>query len=135
MTMAQMGADVIRIDPFGGGIDFGRWPVMKEGASLYWAGFNKGKRSLAVVVDKPEGLDIARALAAASGRAGGIMLTNLPPLRGLDHQSLKAARSDMIVPRLVGNRDGAAAVDYTVNAAGGFPLVTGPDGQRSIMCC
>lgn len=33
MTMAQMGADVIRIDPIGVGIDFRRWPVTKEGAS------------------------------------------------------------------------------------------------------
>ena len=48
MTMAQMGADVIRIDPIGGGIDFRRWPVTKDGASLYWAGLNKAKRSLAL---------------------------------------------------------------------------------------
>jgi 2-methylfumaryl-CoA isomerase len=47
MTMAQMGADVIRIDPLGGGIDYGRWPVTRTGASLYWAGLNKAKRSLA----------------------------------------------------------------------------------------
>ena len=41
MTLAQMGADVIRIDPIGGGIDFARWPVTGDGASLYWAGLNK----------------------------------------------------------------------------------------------
>src|SRR3974377_2306087 len=84
MTMAQMGADVIRIDPIGGGIDFGPWPGTKEGASLDWAALNKGKRSLAVALDKPEGRDIARALAVAPGAGGGILLTNLPPLRGLD---------------------------------------------------
>jgi 2-methylfumaryl-CoA isomerase len=54
------------------------------------------------------------------------VLTNLPPLPGLDYTSLKAARADMIMLRLIGNRDGSAAVDYTVNAASGFPLVTGP---------
>ena len=53
------------------------------------------------------------------------MLTNLPPLPGLDYASLKAQRDDMIMLRLIGNRDGSAAVDYTVNAASGFPLVTG----------
>ncbi len=129
MTMAQMGADVIRIDPIGGGLDFARWPVTKEGASLYWAGLNKGKRSLALALDKPEGRDIARALAAAPGPGGGILLTNLPPLRGPDYPSLRAMRNDMIVLRLVGNRDGSAAVDYTVNAASGFPLVTGVGGS------
>src|SRR4030088_1864102 len=38
MTMAQFGAEVIRIDPIGGGIDFHRWPGTQDGASLYWAG-------------------------------------------------------------------------------------------------
>jgi 2-methylfumaryl-CoA isomerase len=56
------------------------------------------------------------------------VLTNLPPLPGLDYASLKAARDDMIMLRLIGNRDGSAAVDYTVNAASGFPLVTGNSG-------
>jgi 2-methylfumaryl-CoA isomerase len=128
MTMAQMGADVIRIDPIGGGIDYGRWPVTRAGASLYWAGLNKTKRSLALALDKPEGRELARALIVAPGAGGGILLTNLAPLRGLDFASLQQARKDLITLRLAGNRDGSAAVDYTVNAASGFPLVTGHGG-------
>jgi 2-methylfumaryl-CoA isomerase len=128
MTMAQMGAYVIRIDPIGGGIDYARWPVTRDGASLYWAGLNKAKRSLALALDKPEGREIARAIITAPGPGGGILLTNLPPLRGLDFASLQATRQDVITLRLVGNRDGSAAVDYTVNAASGFPLVTGRGG-------
>jgi 2-methylfumaryl-CoA isomerase len=128
MTMAQMGADVIRIDPLGGGIDYRRWPVTRTGASLYWAGLNKAKRSLALALDKPEGRDIARSVIAAPGAGSGIVLTNLPPSRGLDFATLKAARNDLIMLRLTGNRDGSAAVDYTVNAASGFPLVTGQGG-------
>jgi 2-methylfumaryl-CoA isomerase len=131
MTMAQMGAEVIRIDPIGGGVDFGRWPVTADGASLYWAGLNKSKRSLVLALDKPEGREIARALVTAPGSGGGILLTNLPPLRGLDFASLNAARHDVIVLRLTGNRDGSAAVDYTVNAASGFPLVTGQLATKS----
>jgi 2-methylfumaryl-CoA isomerase len=132
MTMAQMGAEVIRIDPIGGGIDFNRWPVASTGASLYWAGLNKAKRSVALALDKPEGRELARAIATAPGPGAGIMLTNLPPLPGLDYASLKAARDDMILLRLTGNRDGSAAVDYTVNAASGFPLVTGPGGDKPV---
>lgn len=128
MTMAQMGADVIRIDPIGGGIDFARWPVTASGASLYWASLNKAKRSLALALDTPEGREVARALVTAPGAGGGILLTNLPPSRGLDFAGLKAGRGDVIMLRLIGNRDGSAAVDYTVNAASGFPLVTGPGG-------
>jgi 2-methylfumaryl-CoA isomerase len=125
MTMAQLGAEVIRIDPLGGGIDFRRWPVAPNGASLYWAGLNKAKRSVALALDRPEGRDLARAIVAAPGQGGGIVLTNLPPLPGLDFASLATARADVIMLRLVGNRDGTAAVDYTVNAASGFPRVTG----------
>ena len=40
LTLAQMGADVIRIDPVGGGLDYRRWPVTQENRSLYWAGLN-----------------------------------------------------------------------------------------------
>src|SRR6202050_882890 len=130
MTMAQLGAEVIRIDPLKGGIDHYRWPVTDTGASIYWAGLNKAKRSVALALDKPEGRELAKAIATAPGPGAGIVLTNLPPLPGLDYASLKAARDDMIMLRLIGNRDGSAAVDYTVHAASGFPLVTGPgDGN------
>src|SRR5437762_2253748 len=128
MTMAQLGAEVIRIDPIGGAIDYNRWPAAESGASLYWAGLNKAKRSVALALDKPEGRELARAIATAPGPGGGIVLTNLPPLSGLDYASLKERRDDVILLRLIGNRDGSAAVDYTVNAASGFPLVTGNSG-------
>src|SRR5712691_9940682 len=128
MTMAQFGPEVSRIDPIGGGIHFLRWPVPDSGASPYWAGLNKAKRSVALALDKPEGRELARAIATAPGPGAGIVLSNLPPLPGLDYLSLKSARDDVIVLRLIGNRDGSAAVDYTVNAASGFPLVTGPGG-------
>src|SRR5579863_6870824 len=109
MTMAQMGAEVIRIDPLGGGIDHYRWPVTAAGASLYWAGLNKAKRSVALALDKQEGRDLAKAIATAPGPGGGIVLTNLPPLPGLDYASLRARRADVILLRLIGNRDGSAA--------------------------
>src|SRR5690348_12097636 len=128
MTMAQFGAEVIRIDPIGGAIDHNRWPIADNGASLYWAGLNKAKRSVALALNKPEGRELARAIATAPGAGAGIVLTNLPPLPGLDYPSLKAERDDVILLRLIGNRDGTAAVDYTVNAASGFPLVTGASG-------
>jgi 2-methylfumaryl-CoA isomerase len=129
MTMAQLGAEVIRIDPIGGAIDYNRWPVTESGASLYWAGLNKAKRSVALALDKPEGREVARAIATAPGPGAGIVLTNLPPLPGLDFAGLREKRDDIILLRLTGNRDGSAAVDYTVNAASGFPLVTGNSGS------
>lgn len=54
MTLAQLGASVVRVDPIGGGPDHRRWPVVGTGTgpadagSYYWASLNKGKRSVAV---------------------------------------------------------------------------------------
>src|SRR5437763_2377650 len=79
MTMAQMGAEVIRIDPIGGGIDFNRWPVAPSGASLYWAGMNKEKRSVALALDKPEGRDLAQEIATEPCYGDGNIQTNLTP--------------------------------------------------------
>ncbi len=44
LTLAQLGAEVIRFDPLGGGLDFKRWPITKSQASLFWAGLNRSKK-------------------------------------------------------------------------------------------
>ena len=62
MAMAQLGADVIRFDPIGGGLDRKRWPVTAEGRSLFWAGLNKGKRSIQVDLTSEEGRELVAAL-------------------------------------------------------------------------
>ena len=62
MTLAQMGADVIRFDRLEGGLDHHRWPVTRDGRSLFWAGLNKGKRSIAVDLASPRGREIVTAL-------------------------------------------------------------------------
>lgn len=126
MTLAQMGAEVIRVDPIGGGLDYRRWPVTKDGASLYWAGLNKGKKSVCIDIRKAEGRALLADLIAAGGDGGGIFLTNLPAPPPLDYDTLRGRRADLIMASIYGSRDGATAVDYTVNAAVGFPLVTGP---------
>lgn len=130
LVMGQMGADVIRIDPVGGGLDYRRWPVTEKGRSLYWAGLNKGKRSIALNVREPQGREIAHALMTQPGSGNGIVLTNLPARGWLDYEVLKARREDLIMVNVTGNRDGSVALDYTVNAAVGFPSVTGPENYN-----
>jgi 2-methylfumaryl-CoA isomerase len=127
MTLAQLGAEVIRIDPVGGGPDLHRWPLAASGTSLYWAGLNKGKRSVALNLRDPAGQRLVGDLLAASGADGGIVLTNAPGRGLLGLASLRERRPDLIHLQIQGQRDGRAAVDYTVNAATGFPLITGPE--------
>jgi 2-methylfumaryl-CoA isomerase len=127
MTMAQMGADVIRFDPIGGGLDYTRWPVTLDGQhSLFWAGFNKGKRSIAIDFRKPKGQELLTRLITAPGENAGMFVTNFPARGWLDYEKLKAHRPDLIMVNLVGRRDGGSEVDYTVNPQTGLPLVTGP---------
>jgi 2-methylfumaryl-CoA isomerase len=126
MTLAQLGADVIRFDPIGGGLDTTRWPVTAEGKSLFWAGLNKGKRSIAVDLRSPRGKELLTELITAPGDDAGLFLTNFPAAEWLDFNKLTSRRPDLIMVNIVGNPDGSSAVDYTVNPATGFPWATGP---------
>jgi len=133
LHLAQMGADVIRFDQIGGGPDFRRWPLAANGMSFYWEGLNKGKRSIAIDLGRPEGRELAVALATAPGDDGGVFLTNFPVGGFLSHKALAARRPDLITLRVMGWSDGSPAVDYTVNAAAGIPLMTGPaDDPRPV---
>lgn len=126
LHLRQLGAEVIRIDPIGGGPDYHRWPQTPEGASLYWEGLNKGKKSISIDLSQTEGRALAQRLAAAPGENAGLFVTNFPADGFLSHTRLAALRPDIITLRIMGWRDGTAAVDYTVNAAIGVPLMTGP---------
>jgi|TARA_Y100000310_G_scaffold315424_1_gene365934 2-methylfumaryl-CoA isomerase len=129
MTLAQMGADVIRFDPIGGGLDYRRWPVTEAGDSLFWAGMNKGKRSIQVDLSAPQGRELLTELISAPGDNSGIFLTNFPERGWLGYDRLRALRDDLIYVNVMGDRHGGSAVDYTVNCAVGFTHSTGAEGS------
>jgi 2-methylfumaryl-CoA isomerase len=122
MTLAQLGADVIRFDQLGGGLDYQRWPLAADGQSLFWAGLNKGKRSIQVDIHSDEGRELVTALIEKAGN----LLTNFPARGWLAYDTLSARRPDLVMVALAGNPDGSSEVDYTVNPATGFPWATGP---------
>lgn len=122
MTLAQLGAEVVRFDQIGGGIDYTRWPRTPDGNSLYWAGLNKNKRSIAVDLRSPE----ARELLTELIRGAGNFLTNFPARGWMSYDELSTDGVALNMLAVTGNRDGTTALDYTVNAAIGFPFVTGP---------
>lgn len=118
---AQFGAEVIRVDQIGGGQDFHRWPVNERGDSFSWENLNRAKRSVALDLTRPEGRELLAALCAEVGT----LATNLPARGFLAHDKLEARRADMISVRVMGWPDGAIALDYTANAAVGYPALTG----------
>ncbi|BBZ01497.1 dehydratase [Mycolicibacterium chitae] len=129
MTLAQLGAEVIRVDPIGGAADYRRWPLTDDGESIYWAGLNKGKRSVAVDMRSPDGQELIARLIAEGGPRGGILITNVVGRDWHGYDALAARRPDLIHLEVSGRADGGTGVDYTVNAGVGFPLVTGPATQ------
>ncbi len=122
MTLAQLGAEVVRIDPVGGAADYRRWPLTATGDSIYWAGLNKGKRSMEVDMGSADGQHLVQRLIAAAG----VFITNVTGRQWHGDETLRALRPDLIHLEVLGRADGTTGVDYTVNAATGFPLVTGP---------
>src|SRR3954451_23512483 len=71
MTLAQLGADVIRGDPVGGATDVRRLPLDRNGRSLYWAGLNKGKRSIEIDTSSAVGRDLVARLLSVPGDGNG----------------------------------------------------------------
>ena len=125
MTLAQLGAEVIRVDPIGGAADYRRWPLADSGDSIYWAGLNKGKRSVAVDMRSSAGQQLVARLITESG----VLITNVVGRDWHSHAALAAVRPDLIHLEISGRADGGTGVDYTVNAGVGFPMVTGPATQ------
>lgn len=126
MSLARLGAEVIRFDPVEGALDGGRWPLAPTGTSLFWTGLNKGKKSIRVDLRRPEGRELVTSLISAPGADAGIFLTNFPARGWLSFAELQRHRQDLIMIELQGNNDGSSEVDYTVHPATGFPWATGP---------
>ncbi|MEV0642961.1 CoA transferase [Streptomyces sp. NPDC050619] len=129
LTLAQLGADVIRIEPLDGAADRTRWPLADSGTSLYWSGLNKGKRAIEVDLSDERGRRLVGDLIVSGGRRGGMVISNSERHPDLTFEALRARRPDLIHVLLTGRRDGSTAVDYTVQAATGFPQLTGPENS------
>ena len=120
---AQMGAEVIRIDDRRGGLDYKRYMMTAEGRSLSWENLNRAKKSVALDLQSPEGRELAVELTRKTGQ----LITNLPLESFMAHDKIAAGRPDLVSVRIMGWHDGRQAMDFTVNAASGYPLMTGPE--------
>ncbi|UDF28854.1 UNVERIFIED_ORG: CoA transferase [Roseateles sp. XES5] len=140
--LADMGADVIKIENPDGGDDTRAWgpPFVtgKDGENLsaaYYHSTNRGKRSIAVDLKTEEGRQIVHRLIATADvvienfKVGG--LTKY----GLDYQSLAKTHPKLVYCSVTGfGQDGPyaarAGYDYIVQGMSGFMSVTGaPDGE------
>ncbi len=137
-NLADLGADVIKIERPGAGDDTRAWgpPYAKDanGAdtteAAYYLSANRGKRSVTCDISKPEGQALIRELA----RHSDVVLENykVGQLKkyGLDYESLKAVKPDLVYCSVTGfGQDGPyahrAGYDFLIQGMGGLMSVTG----------
>ena len=141
--LADLGADVIKVERPGPGDDTRGWgpPWIKDdqgqdtSVAAYYLCANRNKRSITVDITQPEGQDIVRRLAAQSD----VVLENfkLGGLKqyGLDYDSLKAVNPRLVYCSITGfGQDGPyaprAGYDFLIQGLGGLMSITGrPDGE------
>ncbi len=122
LYLAQLGAEVIRVDHTAGGLDYDRALLTREGRSLAWENLNRAKKSVALDLHSKQG----RALLVELVQQTGVLITNLPVDSFLSHAAIAQGCPALVSVRIMGWHDGRQAMDFTVNAASGYPLMTGP---------
>ena len=137
-TLADLGAEVIKIERVGSGDDTRGWgpPFVKDtagketGESAYFLTTNRGKKSLALDISKPEGQAVVRRLVAVSDilienyKVGGLAAY------GLGYEDLRAVNPGLIYCSITGFGQtgpfaGRAGYDFLIQAMGGLMSVTG----------
>ena len=133
-TLADFGAEVVKIEPPGAGDPLRKWRLLKDGTSVWWQVQSRNKRSLALDLRTPEGQEVARKLAAEADalienfRPGALEGWNLAP------EQLLEANPRLIVLRISGygqtgpyrNRPGFGVVG---EAMGGLRHLTAEPGR------
>jgi crotonobetainyl-CoA:carnitine CoA-transferase CaiB-like acyl-CoA transferase len=134
MMLADLGADVVKVERPGGGDPTRSWgPPFVEGESTYFLSTNRGKRSLCVDLQDPEGIAIVRTLAERAD----IVLENFIPggaeRMGLGYEALKARRPSIVYCSVSGYPDDGPdadrpGFDFAIQGEGGVMSITGEAG-------
>ncbi|HEX6377321.1 MAG TPA: CaiB/BaiF CoA-transferase family protein [Allosphingosinicella sp.] len=135
--LADLGAEVVKVERPGTGDDTRHWgpPFGPDGASAYFHSCNRGKRSVAIDLDTPEGQAQIRTVAADAD----VLIENFKVGRlaryGLDYSSLSALNPRLVYCSITGFGQtgpyaGRAGYDFVIQAMGGAMSLTGePDGE------
>src|ERR1700712_3667793 len=134
MLLADLGAEVIKVEGRGGD-DTRTWmPPTRSETSTYYLGVNRGKRSIALDLRDPDDVALARELA----RRADVVIENLRPggmaKYGLDFESVSATNPGVVYSSISGFGSGKGAhvpgYDLMVQAISGLMDLTGdPDGE------
>nr|WP_216666694.1 CoA transferase [Bordetella trematum] len=139
MLLADMGADLIKVEHPGGGDTLRNWPPITDGFSENFASLNRNKRSVTLDLKSPEGQARARELVA---QADVLLENNRPGVMkrlGLDYETLKALNPRLLYCSIsaygqTGPRSGEGGFDLTIQAMSGVMSVTGEADGAPVKC-
>ena len=133
MLLADLGADVIKVEGPQGDDTRSWMPPVRDGVSTYYLGINRGKRSIALDLRKETDAELARELA----RRADVFIENFKPgglaRYGLDYESVRADNPGLVYASISGFGTGPGrevpGYDLMVQAVSGLMSLTGdPDG-------
>lgn len=139
MLLADMGADVIKVENPDGGDTMRAWPPISEGYSENFASLNRNKRSVTLDLKEPVGNAKARDLI----RSADVVIENNRPgvmqRLGLDYATVSADRPGLVYCSISaygqeGPRSREAGFDLTLQAMSGIMSVTGEPGAPPVKC-
>lgn len=140
LLLADLGAEVLKVERPGAGDDTRRTgPHFVAGESLYFLSVNRGKRSVCIDLQRPEGRAVLRDLAARCDVVVENFRAGVAETLGCDASALRAANPRLIVCGMTAvGRDGAdarePAFDLTLQARGGVMSLTGHPGAEPARC-
>jgi len=130
MLLADMGADVIKIEPPGSGDDARNQGTLVKGESLYFVGMNRNKRGMTLDLKAKEGKEVFRRLVERSDVVAENFRPGVMLKLGLDYEALKKVNPGIIYCGISGfGKDGPHALrpafDFIAQGVSGFMSVTG----------
>lgn len=137
MMLADLGADVIKIEPPGLGDDSREWPPLQGGESSYFVSFNRNKRSLVLDLSRSEGRDVLKDMASSAD----VILENyrhgVMDRWGLSYEVLASLNPRLVYCAITGfGRTGPfaakPATDIYMQAFSGLMSVTGEPGRSPV---
>lgn len=133
-TLAEFGADVIKVEPTGTGDPLRKWRLLREGTSVWWEVQSRNKRSVELDLRSKQGQTVVRALA----READVLIENFKPGTlegwGLGWEELHALNPRLVMLRISGygqtgpyrHKPGFGALG---EAMGGLRYLTGEPGR------
>jgi crotonobetainyl-CoA:carnitine CoA-transferase CaiB-like acyl-CoA transferase len=131
MLLADLGADVVKVERPGSGDDTRAWgPPYAAGEAAYFLSVNRGKRSVALDLAGPEGQEVAQRLARSADVVVENFRAGTADRLGVGYERLAEHRAGLVYCSITGFGDGRPGYDFVVQAESGLMAVTGEaDGE------